>query len=105
MSDKLTLFKVKYRNGQTCEKVEVVTIIIDGVFQQVFNQTLADSQNHSSYEEVLRDAIMLGTNELVKALKRMFGEGCLYRVTLFICHLTMVRWKNFKFTPYIVYKK
>ncbi|HEY8462942.1 MAG TPA: hypothetical protein VIM29_02810 [Bacillota bacterium] len=65
----LTMLTEKFKNAETNEDVDGITIMIDGKVKDVFDTIIRKSDNYQDYTEVLRDAIFMGINEIIKSLK------------------------------------
>lgn len=61
----ITMLSEEFENDKTGEKVEGITIIIDGKFKQVLDLIKSKDENYKDYTEVLRDALIDGVNNLV----------------------------------------
>ena len=55
--------------AETNEDVDGITIMIDGKVKDVFDAIIRKSDNYQDYTEVLKDAIFMGINEIIKSLK------------------------------------
>jgi len=65
MSDKLTIISDKFRKGNTEVEVEGLTVVIDGTIKQVFDKIKVEKE-YDNYTDILRDALMLGLNSIIK---------------------------------------
>lgn len=64
MSDKstVTMLSEEFENNKTGEKVEGITIIVDGKLKEVLDLIKIRNNN---YKEILRDALFEGINNLI----------------------------------------
>ncbi|MDN5386756.1 MULTISPECIES: hypothetical protein [Bacillus] len=67
--DTVTMLNEEFVNDQTGEKVEGITIIIDGQFKQVLDIIKAKSDSYENYTEVIRDAVFEGVNSMTMKLR------------------------------------
>ncbi|MBM6847136.1 hypothetical protein H6A00_08645, partial [Bacillus licheniformis] len=51
------------------EKVEGITIIVDGQFKQVLDIIKAKSDSYQNYTEIIRDALFEGVNSMTMKLR------------------------------------
>ena len=67
MSDEnmVTILNEEFENDKTDEKVQGLTIIIDGKLKQVIDIIIDKDDNYSNYSEVVRDALFEGINNLI----------------------------------------
>lgn len=66
----LTMLTEKFKNDKTNEEVDGITIIVDGKIKEVFDVIINKSENYNEYEEILRDAIFMGLNEITKSFNK-----------------------------------
>ncbi|TWK42492.1 hypothetical protein CHCC20347_2606 [Bacillus paralicheniformis] len=59
----------EFVNDQTGEKVEGITIIIDGQLKQVLDIIKAKSDSYENYTEIIRDAVFEGVNSMTMKLR------------------------------------
>lgn len=67
--DTVTMLNEEFVNDQTGEKVEGITIIIDGQFKQVLDIIKAKSDSYENYTEIIRDAVFEGVNSMTMKLR------------------------------------
>lgn len=63
-SDTVTFLKEEYESDKTGEKVQGVTIIVDGKLKEAFD-ILIKKKNYNDYTEIVRDSLFEGFNVLV----------------------------------------
>ncbi|PRS18849.1 hypothetical protein C6W27_03035 [Bacillus paralicheniformis] len=68
-NDKVTMLNEEFVNDQTGEKVEGITIIIDGQLKQVLDIIKAKSDSYENYTEIIRDAVFEGVNSMTMKLR------------------------------------
>ena len=68
-NDTVTMLNEEFVNDQTGEKVEGITIIIDGQFKQVLDIIKAKSDSYQNYTEIIRDAVFEGVNSMTMKLR------------------------------------
>ena len=68
-NDTVTMLNEEFENDQTGEKVEGITIIIDGQFKQVLDIIKAKSDSYENYTEIIRDAVFEGVNSMTMKLR------------------------------------
>lgn len=60
--DTVTLISEEFEKDTTGEKVQGVTIIIDGKFKGVLDVIMTKDKNYSTYMEIIRDCLFEGLN-------------------------------------------
>ncbi len=63
--NKITLLTEEFINDKTNEKVEGVTIIIDGKLKEVIDLLMLKNPKYNNYTEVVRDCIFEGLEKLI----------------------------------------
>lgn len=56
MNDKLVIMNEKFKKENSEQEVDGLTIMVDGIFKQVFDK-IKDLKGYDEYNEVLRDVI------------------------------------------------
>ena len=64
----LTMVSGNYVNGENGQTAEGITVIIDGQIKDIFDALIEVMSEYNGYEEVLRDAIVVGVSAMAKAL-------------------------------------
>ena len=62
--DTVTFLNEDFENDKTGEKVQGVTIIIDGKLKEAFD-ILMKKKNYNSYIDIIRDSLFAGFNILI----------------------------------------
>ncbi|MEC1472557.1 hypothetical protein P9D31_09460 [Bacillus haynesii] len=68
-NDTVTMLNEEFENDQTGEKVEGITIIVDGQFKQVLDIIKAKSDSYENYTEIIRDALFEDVNSMTMKLR------------------------------------
>lgn len=64
----ITMMSEEFENDKTGEKVEGITIIVDGKFKQVLDKIISKDGNYENYTEILKDAIFDGINNIISKI-------------------------------------
>lgn len=64
-NNNLIIMKDTYKKDGYDSEITGLTVMVDGVIQQVFDK-IKNDRAYDSYEEVLRDIIFEGINSIVK---------------------------------------
>ena len=71
MSDnKVSIISEQYENEKTGEKIEGITILIDGQLKRMFDIIYEKEGSYTSYKEVMRDILFSGINHFVEKYKQ-----------------------------------
>ncbi|AWI03434.1 hypothetical protein [Clostridium drakei] len=72
MSDEnvVTILNEKFENDKTGEKVQGLTIIVEGKLKQVMDIIVEKNEDYSNYTEVVRDALFEGINNIINKIKK-----------------------------------
>ena len=70
MSNKITMMSEEFLNEQTGQKVEGITIIVDGVLKQFIEIIQAKSPEYQSSFSVVQDALMKGLNTIKNEIEQ-----------------------------------
>ena len=65
MSNKITIINEEFENEQTGEKVQGITIIIDGILKQFLEVIKTKEPKYGNNIDIIKDALMKGL-EIVK---------------------------------------
>jgi len=65
MNNKITIMSEQFENEESSEKVEGITIIVDGALKHFMDIVIADSPKYSNSLEVVQDALFKGL-EIIK---------------------------------------
>ncbi|RAS72847.1 hypothetical protein [Priestia endophytica] len=63
--NKLVILNETLKKEGSEEEVEGLTIVVDGVIQQMF-EIIKSERGYTNYNEVLRDIIFEGVNNIIK---------------------------------------
>lgn len=66
----VTILNEEFENDKTGEKVQGVTIIMDGKLKEVVDLLMKNNPNYKNYTEVVRDAFFRGINTMIMEQKR-----------------------------------
>lgn len=63
--NKVTILHEEFENENTGEKVQGITIIVDGKLKEVIDLLMKNNPNHKNYVEVVQDAFFKGINSMI----------------------------------------
>lgn len=61
----VTILNEEFENDKTGEKVQGITIIMDGKLKEVVDLLMYDNPNYNNYTEIIRDALFAGINSMI----------------------------------------
>lgn len=61
----VTIMNEEFENDKTGEKVQGITIIIDGKLKEVVDLLMKNNPNYKNYTEIVRDAFFKGINSMI----------------------------------------
>lgn len=61
----VTFMEDEFENGKTGEKVKGITVIVDGPLKLTLDRLMQSGKYHS-YQEIIRDALFSGLNQMIK---------------------------------------
>ena len=61
----MTILNEEFENDKTGEKVQGITIIVDGKLKEVIDLLMYDNPNYNNYTEIIRDALFAGINSMI----------------------------------------
>ena len=64
MSNKIVMMSEQFERGNSCKHVEGITIMIDGILEQVLSIVLQKNPNYKTNIEVIQDALMKGLEQI-----------------------------------------
>lgn len=64
----ITMMSEEFENESTGEKVEGITVIVDGIFKEFLDVIKMKQPNYKNNVSVLQDALMKGLEEIRKSL-------------------------------------
>ena len=56
-NNKVTILSEEFENDKTGEKVQGITIIVDGKFKEVVDLLMEKNHSYEDYTEIIKDAI------------------------------------------------
>lgn len=65
----VTILNEEFENDKTGEKVQGITIIVDGKLKQVIDLLMKNNPNYNNYTEIIRDAFFNGINLMIAECK------------------------------------
>ncbi|SEA08967.1 hypothetical protein [Bacillus nitratireducens] len=68
--DVVTILNEEFENEQTGEKLQGLTVIVDGKLKQVMDIIIDKNDNYSNYTEVVKDALFEGINNIVNKINK-----------------------------------
>jgi len=69
MSNKIVMVSEQYEKGNSGEKVEGITIMIDGILQQFIGVILQRNQVYKTNLDVVQDALMKGLEQIKNEIR------------------------------------
>lgn len=67
----VTILNEEFENDKTGEKVQGITIIMDGKLKEVVDLLMYDNPNYNNYTEIVRDALFTGINSMILNHKKV----------------------------------
>ena len=64
-SNTVTILNEEFENDKTGEKVQGITIIMDGKLKEVVDLLMKNDSSQNNYTEVVRDALFKGINSMI----------------------------------------
>ena len=61
----VTILNEEFENDKTGEKVQGITIIVDGKLKEVVDLLMKNNPNYKNYTEIVRDAFFKGINSMI----------------------------------------
>ncbi len=65
----VTILNEEFENDKTGEKVQGITIIVDGKLKEVLDLLMKNNPNYKNYTEIVRDAFFNGINSMIREHK------------------------------------
>ena len=65
----VTFLNEEFENGKTDEKVQGITIIVDGKLKEVLDLLMKNNPDYKNYTEIVRDAFFDGINSMIREHK------------------------------------
>ncbi|MCI8877330.1 MAG: hypothetical protein HFI77_15290 [Lachnospiraceae bacterium] len=66
MKKTISLMTEEFENEQTGEKVEGITIIVDGILKEFFDIIKLEKKEYTNNVSIVQDALMKGLEEIKK---------------------------------------
>lgn len=60
-----TILSEEFENDKSGEKVQGITILIDGQLKEVIDLFMQNNPNYKNYTEIVRDAFLKGINSMI----------------------------------------
>lgn len=61
----VTILNEEFENDKTGEKVQGITIIVDGKLKEVVDLLMKSNPSYNNYTEIVRDAFFKGINSMI----------------------------------------
>lgn len=65
----VTILNEEFENDKTGEKVQGITIIVEGKLKEVLDLLMKNNPNYKNYTEIVRDAFFNGINSMIREHK------------------------------------
>jgi len=69
MDNTVTILNEEFENDKTGEKVQGITIIVDGKLKEVLDLLMKNNPDYKNYTEIVRDAFFDGINSMIREHK------------------------------------
>ena len=69
-NNKVTILNEEFENDQTGEKVQGITIILDGKLKEIVDLLMKNNPDYKNYTEIVRDAFFKGINLMISEYKQ-----------------------------------
>lgn len=66
----VTILNEEFENDKTGEKVQGITIIVDGKLKEVVDLHMKNNPNYKNYTEIVQDAFFNGINSMIVGNKK-----------------------------------
>lgn len=66
----VTILNEEFENDKTGEKVQGLTIIVDGKLKQAMDIIIEKDDNYNNYSEIVRDALFNGMNNIINKINK-----------------------------------
>lgn len=66
----VTILNEEFENDKTGEKVQGITIIVDGKLKEVVDLLMKKNPSYKNYTEIVRDAFFNGINSMIVECKK-----------------------------------
>lgn len=65
----VTILNEEFENDKTGEKVQGITIIVEGKLKEALDLLMKNNPNYKNYTEIVRDAFFNGINSMIREHK------------------------------------
>lgn len=65
----VTILNEEFENDKTGEKVQGITIIVEGKLKELLDLLMKNNPNYKNYTEIVRDAFFNGINSMIREHK------------------------------------
>ena len=65
----VAILNEEFENDKTGEKVQGITIIVDGKLKEVLDLLMKNNPDYKNYTEIVRDAFFNGINSMIREHK------------------------------------
>lgn len=69
MDNTVTILNEEFENDKTGEKVQGITIIVEGKLKEVLDLLMKNNHDYKNYTEIVRDAFFNGINSMIREHK------------------------------------
>lgn len=69
MDNTVTILNEEFENDKTGEKVQGITIIVDGKLKEVLDLLMKNNPNYKNNTEIVRDVFFNGINSMIREHK------------------------------------
>lgn len=66
----VTILNEEFENDKTGEKVQGLTIIVDGKLKQAMDIIIEKDDNYNNYSEIVRDSLFDGVNNIINKINK-----------------------------------
>ncbi len=66
----VTILNEEFENDKTGEKVQGLTIIVDGKLKQAMDIIIEKDDNYNNYSEIVRDVLFNGMNNIINKINK-----------------------------------
>ena len=69
MDNTVTILNEEFENDKTDEKVQGITMIVEGKLKEVLDLLMKNNPDYKNYTEIVRDAFFNGINSMIREHK------------------------------------
>lgn len=66
----VTILNEEFENDKTGEKVQGLTIIVDGKLKQIMDIIIEKDENYNNYTDIVRDSLFNGMNNIINKINK-----------------------------------